>query len=87
MLKNRFDKIEQYSTFRCDDPTEFKGLLTIGILTKMLQTGLYVSVTSSATVGGRFLSEETMDSCWKARMEPTHVTELDVRNMFYLTQP
>ncbi len=45
-LKNIYDKIEQYYSFQRNDPQEFTGLRTIGILTRMLQTGLYVPETS-----------------------------------------
>ncbi len=49
--QNVFDKIEQYYALSCNYPEEFSGLKVIGILTKMLQTGLFVPGTSFAMVG------------------------------------
>ena len=81
-LKNVFDKVEQYYTFRTDDPTAFGSMSAMEILTEMLQSGLYVPATSFATVGGRFLSEETINACWRVRMEPIAITVADARAVF-----
>ncbi len=77
-----FDKIEQYYAFHCDNPTEFVCLQAIWILTEMLQTGLYVQASSLVTVRGSFLTETTMDACWKVCVKPADITEQDMRAMF-----